>query len=238
MTTPIINPVTYLNIPSSVSATGTAFLLIPRGYPSVSIYNGDISNTLLVSPSPTPVLTNSVPVPPLTNAQFSGTNGPLYALAATNSVAYVSVSNATVNPSPAQIAEQIALYGIPPYVPNLSFASETRMTTQGSPYTVFQFPSNGRIWFAQISYGVATDSTYNSSNDPVARIYLGALSQTLLIAQAVTAGPDQICSHDPSITIPGLPITAGTTVFADVNGGVAVTDLDQNASCVIGYSIP
>src|ERR1700729_361311 len=101
-----ISPVTYQGIGS-----GSGFQIIPAGAGDVNVYNGDIINVLLVSPSTTPGLSNSIPIQPLTNATISGKTAQ-YASALTGKVAEVTVSAAILTPSPAQIALQIATLGL------------------------------------------------------------------------------------------------------------------------------
>lgn len=108
MTNGTISPVTYENIGSR-----TGFQVIPAGFGTVNVYNGDVANVLLISPSSTPGLTNSIPIQPLTNATISG-NVAQYAAALTGTIATMTVSAAILTPSPGQIAAQISVLGIPP----------------------------------------------------------------------------------------------------------------------------
>lgn len=110
MTTPAatINPVTYQNI-----GVQSGFLIVSAGSgDTVNIYNGDITNTLLVSPNSTPSLSNSLPIQPLTNATIDGSRAQ-YASALSGTCSQVSVGAAAqLSPSPAQIAEQINALGL------------------------------------------------------------------------------------------------------------------------------
>lgn len=112
MTTPTaqkpIAPVTY----EGIGTTLPIRIIQGGGQGSVNVYNGDILNTLLVSPSQNPALTNSIPVQPLTNATVDGT-APQYAVALSGTVASCTVSGAgQMSPSPAQIAAQISALGL------------------------------------------------------------------------------------------------------------------------------
>lgn len=111
LTTPAIAdiaPVTYQNI-----GVATGFLIVQAGSGGqVNIYNGDIVNVLLVSPSPTPSLSNSLPIQPLTNATIDGTKAQ-YASALSGTCSQVTVGAASqLSPSPAQIAAQIQALGL------------------------------------------------------------------------------------------------------------------------------
>jgi hypothetical protein len=128
--------------------------------------------------------------------------------------------------------------GVPPYIPNLSNASQSRMTTAGSPYTLVTVASASRIWFAGLSFGTAANSRYTGSNDPAARIYIGGLAGTILVCQAVLANAGQNTQSDQTLSMGGIAVGAGTTVYADVNGGTAITDVSMNASAVILYTTP
>jgi hypothetical protein len=103
-----LQAVTYQGI-----GVATGFLIVKQGQgDSVNIYNGDILNVLLVSPSPTPVLSNSIPIQPLTNATVSGKTAQ-YASALSGTCSQVTVSAASqMAPSPAQIAQQISALGL------------------------------------------------------------------------------------------------------------------------------
>jgi hypothetical protein len=117
MTSPAntVSPVTYQNI-----GVQSGFLLIQANAGQVNVYNGDLTNVLLLSRSPTPNLSNSIPVQPLTNVTLNGKMG-YYASAQSGSVALVSVSAAgQLSPSPAQIAAQIGALGLATEVTLLS----------------------------------------------------------------------------------------------------------------------
>lgn len=110
MTTPTaIAPVTYQNVGAQ-----TGFLIVKRGQgTTVNIYNGDIANVLLVSPSPSPGLTNSLPIQPLTNATVDASSGQYASAMPGQTVSEVVVSAASqLSPSPAQIAAQISALGL------------------------------------------------------------------------------------------------------------------------------
>lgn len=78
----------------------------------INIYNGDIFNVLLVSPSQNPALTNSFPIQPLTNATVDGATA-LWAVAENGTCSPVTVGAASqMSPSPAQIATQINALGL------------------------------------------------------------------------------------------------------------------------------
>lgn len=111
MTTPTaqtIAPVTYQNV-----GVETGFLIVQRGAgDTINVYNGDIANVLLVSPNPTPSLSNSLPIQPLTNATIDGSRAQ-YASALSGTCSQVTVGAASqLSPSPAQIAAQINALGL------------------------------------------------------------------------------------------------------------------------------
>jgi hypothetical protein len=107
VTTPVagISPVT-------LSIGGQPTQIVRSGSGTVNVYNGDLTNVLLVSPDFSPALTNSVPIQPLTNATIDGTRAQ-YAVAQTGTCANVTIGNALqISPSPAQIAAQISALGL------------------------------------------------------------------------------------------------------------------------------
>jgi hypothetical protein len=101
-----INPITFPSIGSG------PVQIVPSLSGQVNVYNGDLVNVLLVSPSQNPALTNAVPIQPLTNASIDG-NQAQWAIALTGSCANVTVGNALqMSPSPAQVAAQIIAAGL------------------------------------------------------------------------------------------------------------------------------
>lgn len=104
-----LSPVTYGSVPAGV----TGFVIIPRGVGTVNVYNGDITNVLLLSKNPSPSASNSLPVQPLTNATVDATDNQWYGAGSGAAVANVTVSSASqLSPSPAQIAQQINALGL------------------------------------------------------------------------------------------------------------------------------
>lgn len=110
MTTPTVSPVTYRNI-----AAQSGFLLIKaqtKGT-TVNVYNGDITNVLLVSPSPSPADSNSIPIQPLTNATIDASRAQYATAEPGQVVAQVVLSpSSQLSASPAQIAAQISALGL------------------------------------------------------------------------------------------------------------------------------
>lgn len=109
--------------------------ICPSGSGTVNVYNGDVNNVLLVSPSQNPALTNSVPVQPLTNATIDGTKQQ-YGIALTGSCANVTVGNALqMSPSPAQVAAQISALGLATLAQQITqqTAIPTNISTTGVP---------------------------------------------------------------------------------------------------------
>lgn len=107
MTTPsTLKPVTIAGIGSQ------PVQIAPSNSGMVNIYNGDISNVLLVAPNWNPNPSNSYPIQPLTNGTVDGSSA-LYAVAQTGTVATATIGGASqLSPSPAQIAQQINALGL------------------------------------------------------------------------------------------------------------------------------
>jgi hypothetical protein len=118
------SPVTYQNIgsqPIQIINAGSG--------ETVAVYNGDITNVLLVSPSSGSIsIGNSVPIQPLTTAVIDGTYRQ-FAVAQTGVVASVSVApgSTQINPSPAQVAAQISALGLA-----TATKQDTQITNQGT----------------------------------------------------------------------------------------------------------
>jgi hypothetical protein len=138
MTSLSLQPVTYQQI-----GVITGFQIVSRGSGVVNVYNGDLTNVLLVSPNPSPNLSNSIPIQPLTNGTIDGSHEQ-YASAQTGTVAQVTVSGATqLSPSPAQIAQQINLSGVSAALSNSVGTIPTQpINTSWGPYT-FTFTNGG-----------------------------------------------------------------------------------------------
>lgn len=127
--------------------------------------------------------------------------------------------------------------GVPPAVINCQSAQIVQQNV-GQP-VFFTFTQPGRIWTVVLSYVITSNNSFGS---PTARTF--ALIQTvvsgitLAVANIGIAGPSQhaeaICTPD----VPGLPVIAGESLQLSVNGGSVVTNLDQQASALVLYSIP
>lgn len=217
------------------------------------VTNTDEVNTIYLDSVQT-IGATSTPLPPQATVTYDG-NRDVWASSLSGSVtvlADVDQDSLTWdNPVGVQIAlnalglataqlqnSQMAI-GIPPYIPGLDSASEARMSATDSPYTLVTMPAAGRLWFATLSYGVATESGYDlGGNDPAARIYINSDTRTILLAQAVIAQAGQNAQADQGLGFGGLPLAEGDVIGADVNGGSEITNVSQNASTVVLYSIP
>ena len=195
-----INPVTYQDI-----GVQSGFLIVSAGSgDTINIYNGDITNTLLVSPNPTPSLSNSLPIQPLTNATIDGSRAQ-YASALSGTCATVTVGAAAqLSPSPAQIAEQINALGL---------AKDTSVNN----------PAYGPV---PVSYGPSKDSSVQATNSVLGTgiaLPVGAAKDVTLttgIALPVGAAKDTSVSGlatsiPNNISTTGVPLLAASNVLAN-----------------------
>jgi hypothetical protein len=137
------------------------------------------------------------------------------------------------------IPTNILAMGAPPYIPTLKPpAALDRMTTAGSPYTLFTVTEPSRLWVANMSFAAGTDPSYSGSNDPAGRVYINGISTTVVLCQVVLSAPGQALVSPSGLTIGGIQLAAGDTVYADVNGGNAIDDVSMNACAVALYSTP
>lgn len=136
------------------------------------------------------------------------------------------------------LAGALGYPGVPPAVPNLSSAEAIQQNVSAS-VVLFTFPSAGRIWSVVLSYVITSNPSFSLSTiRTYARIYRNP-GGTLAIVQLGASNAKQALAgqSEPQI-VGGIPVTAGTSLILDVNAGNLVTNMDQQASAVVLYSIP
>jgi hypothetical protein len=107
----------------------------------------------------------------------------------------------------------------------------------GQPH-FFTFPAAGRIWTVVLSYAITSNNSFSLATSRNFAAIQTASSLTLAIVQLGVAGADQAANGQSEPPLNGLPLTQGDSLILNVNGGVVVNNLDQQASAVVLYSIP
>jgi len=137
-----------------------------------------------------------------------------------------------------ELAGALGYPGVPGAVPNLQGAS---LIQRGSPasYNMVTFPAAGRVWMVILSYVITSNATFSLSTvRTVAAVQLVINPLVLATIQLGVANPNREAWQALSIPYPGLPVTAGETVQLNLNNGVVIPQLDQQASVSVLYSIP
>jgi hypothetical protein len=130
-----------------------------------------------------------------------------------------------------------------PQVPNIESVAELDAAASGSPYSVYQFPSAGRVWGVNLSISVA--STPSVSSEP--RVY--ALAQIdgngvpgngtpLAVCESAAVPAYDIDSNNVYVPFNGLMVNKNQSLYLIVNGGTIVTGATITASAVFFYSVP
>lgn len=138
-------------------------------------------------------------------------------------------------PSPAQIADQIQIAGIPPSVKNVQSYSMIGQGTGGGG-TFHTFGAAGRIWAAHLSFSLNGDSANTAAAEAYATVDLAG--KILCVIELTVAGANTSNQGDDDLTIPGMAAAVGDTLNLSVNGGAAVPNCGMRASCVVLASFP
>jgi len=137
------------------------------------------------------------------------------------------------------IPTNIQTLGTPPYIPNLKAASFTQMAPAGSPYSLVTVGAASRIWYASLSFAVATDSTYAGGADgPFSELYIQTIGEIILACQLAINGTEQALNSDQVLSLGGIPVAAGDTIFANINNGNTIADAIIRAGAVVLYTTP
>jgi hypothetical protein len=129
--------------------------------------------------------------------------------------------------------------GVPPAVPNLLGA--TLFQQPVSTPTIVSVAGPGRIWAVLLSYAITSNASFALSTvRTVASVQMmsGPLNLTLAVVQLGVANPNQHAEGSMSVAYNGVPAITGTTLQLNVNNGAVITNLDQQASVSVLYSIP
>jgi hypothetical protein len=127
--------------------------------------------------------------------------------------------------------------GISAAVPNLLGASLFQQNV--SQPTIVTLPGAGRVWEVILSYAITSNASYAASTSrTVAAVSTGTAGLVLATIQLAVANPNQHDSASLAVAYPGLPLTGGDSLHLNVNNGTVITNLDQQASVSVLYSVP
>lgn len=134
------------------------------------------------------------------------------------------------------LAGALGYPGIPSAVVNCQSA---QLLHQGTGVvSFFTFTAPGRIWTVALSYVITSNPSFSLAT---AKTYAQVKTSTGLTLAAIDLGvanSKQAANGQSEPPIPGLPVTQGTSLILDINGGTLITNLDQQASAIVLYSIP
>lgn len=137
------------------------------------------------------------------------------------------------------VAGALGYPGQPPAAMNLQPAQALRRAPIGGG-TFFTFTAPSRIWTVVLSYTASTLSTYpaGSVTKLFAFIQTGIASIPLAPVELSLSNPGQNEHETVAPPLPGLPVTQGDQLILNINGGVSVPGIIQEASAIVLYSTP
>jgi hypothetical protein len=219
-------------------AVGPQVSQIWAGTGPVLVANQDITNSITVARTSNVSMgaANADIIPPLGSVTYGGTQA-LYAIAPAGTTAVLIIPDGSGwAPSPAQVANQIAILGVPPSVQNVKGYSALQVGPSGSG--VFEtFSAPGRLWAAHLSFALTAGSTHAGSDQAFCSLQL-VPGSTLLVVELAISGANQAVNGDADLTIPGLAFNNGDQLNLNVNGGSSISNATMRASCVVLASMP
>jgi hypothetical protein len=137
-----------------------------------------------------------------------------------------------------ELAGALGYPGVPSAVPNCLGAALFQQTAASTP-TIVTLPESGRIWLVDLSYVITSNNSFSlATSRTVCAVQAAVSGLTLATIQLGVSGPNQHDSGQKATGFPGLPLVKGESLILNVNNGNVVTDLDQQASVSVLYSIP
>lgn len=174
-------------------------------------------------------------------AQDSSVNNPAYGPATNQLLTAISkaLGAPAQDPSVMQLFHQIQTFGAQPFVPNQESTHLRGKNELGSPYTVYTFPQNARLWTVQLTYAIASNNAYaGGTTQASAGLTLRSGLDLSIVEVSLGSTVGESDSNGDRGNWNGLPIAQGDIITLDVNQGTSVTGVTQRASCIITYSLP
>jgi len=137
-----------------------------------------------------------------------------------------------------ELAGALGYPGVPGAVPNLLGAALFQQGTSGIP-TIVTFTAPGRVWMVILSYVITSNATFSLSTvRTVAAVQTAVTPLVLATIELGVANPNREAWDSMATPYPGLPVQAGESLHLNLNNGVVIPQLDQQASVSVLYSIP
>lgn len=136
------------------------------------------------------------------------------------------------------LAGALGYPGVPPAVPNCQGASLIQKDV-GNWTLLPPIPGAGRLWVVSLSYVITSNNSFSiSTQRTYARIITNPGNVTLAVINLAVANQNQVTVGQAEPNLAALPVTGGTSLHLDVNNSALVTNVVQQASCLVLYSIP
>lgn len=136
-----------------------------------------------------------------------------------------------------ELAGALGYPGVPPAVPNMLGAT---VFQQGvGNVQLFKFTQPGRIWTVILTFAITSNASFSlSTSRTVAAVQTATSGLTLAVIQLGVANPNQHAEGTCPISFGGLQVVPGEIVRLNVSNGTGITNLDQQASATMLYSLP
>ena len=147
-----------------------------------------------------------------------------------------SINDPAYGPALDVSVTDLPVSGIPPIAPGIVGGEQILQNPGGSPYTIYIFPSPGKIWAASVSLSAGFTGG-SGTNLLYARVYIVG-GRTLVYCEVGTAGTVAYGVNGDANTFPGFTVAPGTTIALDVNNGTGVAGGLIRAGGILVGSIP
>jgi len=128
--------------------------------------------------------------------------------------------------------------GVKPLAPNFQTAL-ARRHNETSTQLFFTFPAAAHIWSAVLSFTIVTNGAYAPGiTKCFADLTTGVSNLGLLTLELGVANVSDHDSNAVSNIWNGLAVALNDTLILNINNGTTIANLNQQASCIVGYSIP
>jgi hypothetical protein len=107
-------------------------------------------------------------------------------------------------------------------------------------YALITFPAAGRIWNAQVSAALISESTFTGGFlIGGAQINSAEMNLVLTSVDVAIAGSSQLCVSNTGIPLGGIPVAEGDMFSLEIaSTGDDPADTYITATGILGYSIP
>lgn len=127
--------------------------------------------------------------------------------------------------------------GVKPLAPNFQTAL-ARRHNETSPQLVFSFPAAAHIWSAVLTFTIVTNSTFTPA---ITKCFADLSTGSNLGLLTLELGVANVNDHDSNAVSNiwnGLAVAQNDTLILNINNATTIANLNQQASCIVGFSIP